>query len=41
MPKLFEITPEKEVVWEFFHPALRAHEVHVITTNGTPEGALK
>lgn len=41
MPKLIEITPEKEVVWEFFHPQARAHEVHVLTTNGEPEGAMK
>ena len=40
-PKLFEVTPDKEVVWEFFHPKARAHEVHVLTTNGKPEGALK
>lgn len=40
-PKLFEITPGKEVVWEFFHPTARAHEVHVLTTNGEKEGALK
>ena len=41
MPKLFEITPDKQVVWEYFHPSARAHEVHVLTTNGKPEGALK
>ena len=40
-PKLFEVTPDKEVVWEFFHPSARAHEVHVLTTNGQPEGSLK
>lgn len=40
-PKVFEITPDKKVVWEFFHPTARAHEVHVISTNGKPEGALK
>lgn len=40
-PKLFEVTPDKKVVWEFFHPAVRAHEVHVLTTNGKPEGNLK
>lgn len=40
-PKLFEITPDKKVVWEFFHPEIRAHEVHVLTTNGKPEGAVK
>lgn len=40
-PKLFEITADKKVVWEFFHPKARAHEVHVLSTNGKPEGALK
>ena len=40
-PRIFEITPEKKVVWEFYHPNVRAHEVHVITTNGKAEGALK
>ena len=40
-PKLFEVTPEKKVVWEFFHPKARAHEVHVLTTNGAKEGYLK
>lgn len=41
MPKLFEVTPDKKVVWEFFHPTARAHEVHVLTTNGKKEGYLK
>ncbi|MDA7921929.1 PQQ-binding-like beta-propeller repeat protein [Verrucomicrobiales bacterium] len=41
MAKLFEITSEKKVVWEFIHPKARAHEVHILTTNGKPEGALK
>ncbi len=40
-PKLFEITPDKKVVWEFFHPKARAHEVHILTTNGTAEGVMK
>jgi len=40
-PKLFEITPDKKVVWEYFNPAIKAHEVHVLTTNGKPEAALK
>ena len=40
-PKLFEVTPDKKVVWEFFHPKARAHEVHVLTTNGKAEGNLK
>ena len=33
-PKIFEITRDKEVVWEFFHPEIHAHEIHIITTNG-------
>ena len=41
MPKLFEVTRDKEVVWEYFNPAVRAHEVHVVSTNGKPEGFLK
>jgi hypothetical protein len=40
-PKLFEVTREGEVVWEFFDPSIKAHEVHVLTTNGVAEGALK
>jgi hypothetical protein len=40
-PKLFEVTPDKKVVWEYFHPRARAHEIHVLTTNGKPEGFLK
>ncbi|MDF1753576.1 MAG: hypothetical protein P1U89_12430 [Verrucomicrobiales bacterium] len=40
-PKLLEVTPDKKVVWEFFHPKAKAHEVHVLTTNGKPEGSLK
>jgi hypothetical protein len=33
-PRIFEVTPEKKVVWEFFHPKVRAHEVQVLTTKG-------
>lgn len=33
-PRIFELTPDKKVVWEFFHPSTGAHEVHVLTTNG-------
>lgn len=33
-PRLFEITPDKKVVWEFFHPSAHAHGIHVISTNG-------
>jgi outer membrane protein assembly factor BamB len=40
-PKLLEVTRSGEVVWEYFHPEAKAHEVHVLTTNGVPEGAIK
>jgi hypothetical protein len=40
-PKLVEVTRSGEVVWEFFHPEAKAHEVHILTTNGAPEGAIK
>ncbi|MEN8866726.1 MAG: hypothetical protein ABF381_14185, partial [Akkermansiaceae bacterium] len=39
--KIFEVTPEKKVVWEFFHPKARAHSIHVVTTNGKRESSLK
>ena len=41
MPKIFEVTQDKKVVWEYFNPEVRAHEVHVISTNGKKEGSLK
>lgn len=28
-------------LWEYFNPEVRAHEVHVISTNGKKEGFLK
>ena len=34
MPKLFEIKADLNTVWEYYHPQARAHEVHIITTNG-------
>jgi hypothetical protein len=35
--KIFEVTRDKEVVWEYINPKLRgAHEIHVLTTNGRP-----
>ena len=40
-PKLLEVTRAGEVVWEYFHPEARAHEVHVLTSNGVPEGVMK
>lgn len=40
-PKLFEVTRYGEVVWEYFHSEAKAHEVHVLTTSGKPEGAIK
>jgi hypothetical protein len=41
MPKIFEVTKDKKVVWEYFNPEIRAHEVHVISTNGKKEGSVK
>ena len=41
MPKIFEVTQDKKVVWEYFNAEIRAHEVHVISTNGKKEGSLK
>ena len=35
-PRLFEITPDKQVVWEFFHPSAHAHGIHVVSSNGKP-----
>jgi len=37
MPKVFEITHDKQVVWEYLNPDLRGiHEIHILTTNGEP-----
>jgi hypothetical protein len=37
MAKLFEVTRDKKVVWEYINPKLtRIHEIHVLTTNGEP-----
>ena len=35
-PKMFEVTRDKKVVWQFYHPEIHVHEVHVLTTNGQP-----
>ncbi|MEM9160419.1 MAG: c-type cytochrome domain-containing protein [Verrucomicrobiota bacterium] len=34
--KLFEVDFEGNVVWEFKHPEVRAHQVQILTTNGQP-----
>jgi len=35
--KLFEVTRDKQVVWEYKNPKLSGiHEIHVLTTNGKP-----
>jgi Mal s 1 allergenic protein-like len=35
MAKVFEVTRDKRVVWEYINPKLRGiHEIHVLTTNG-------
>ena len=37
MAKVFEVTRDKKVVWEYINPDLRGvHEIHVLTTNGQP-----
>ncbi len=33
--KVFEVTPEKQLVWRYDGPH-RAHEIQVLTTNGVP-----
>lgn len=32
--RAFELSPDKKVVWEFYHPKAKAHEIHILTTNG-------
>ncbi|MDA7640677.1 hypothetical protein N8787_03475 [Opitutaceae bacterium] len=34
--KIFEVNEKKEVVWEFFRPDAKAHQIHILTTNGKP-----
>ena len=34
--RIFELTPEREIVWEYVNDAIRAHNVHIVTTNGEP-----
>ena len=35
--KVFEVTPDKKVVWEYINPKHHGvHEIHVLTTNGKP-----
>ncbi len=41
MPRIFQVTPDKKVTWELFHPTHHAHEVHIITTNGKPAGGWR
>jgi hypothetical protein len=33
-PKMFEVTRDKKVVWQFYHPDVHVHELHILTTNG-------
>ncbi|MEJ7591190.1 MAG: hypothetical protein WKF77_06550 [Planctomycetaceae bacterium] len=37
--KVFEVTPEKKIVWKYTGPH-RAHEIQILTTNGTPVEGL-
>ncbi len=32
--RIFELNPDKEIVWEYRNDAIRAHNVHIVTTNG-------
>lgn len=32
--KIFEVTADKKVVWQYIDPKVGAHEVHILTTNG-------
>ena len=34
--RVFEVNPQKEVVWELFHPKAYAHGIHVVSTQGRP-----
>ena len=34
--RVFEVNPQKEVVWELFHPKAYAHGIHVVSTQGHP-----
>lgn len=37
MAKVFEVTRDKKVVWEYINPKLNGvHEIHVLTTDGKP-----
>lgn len=39
-PKVFEVTKDHKVVWEFKAPKFKGvHEIHVLTTNGKPTKA--
>ena len=37
--KVFEVTPEKKIVWKYTGPH-RAHEIQILTTNGKPVEGL-
>ena len=42
MAKVFEVTPDKKVVWEYINPKhTGVHEIHVLTTNGKPTAWLR
>ncbi|MCM8537250.1 MAG: hypothetical protein NE334_15025 [Lentisphaeraceae bacterium] len=38
--QIFEVNPTGKVVWEFFHPKVTPHEIHILTTNGQKETSL-
>lgn len=38
--QVFEVGPSGKVVWEFFHPKVTPHEIHILTTNGQKEKSI-
>ncbi|MCM8531918.1 MAG: hypothetical protein NE330_12205 [Lentisphaeraceae bacterium] len=38
--QIFEVDPSGKVIWEFFHPKVTPHEIHILTTNGKKETSL-
>jgi hypothetical protein len=34
--KVFEVTPDKKVVWSFYNPKVKVHGLQVLSTNGQP-----
>ena len=39
--RIFELDKNKNVVWEYFHPQIKAHHIHILSTNGVKENGTK